>query len=78
MIIVYMMIMKYAVKVIQQPNCLQCKIEEQGNRIAVEVEREFDVKVIGETKVNVKVDPTRFNHAMGNTVSKRTKLEMKK
>lgn len=45
-------------KVIQQPNCLQCKIEKQGNRIAVEVEREFVVKVIGETKVNVKVSPT--------------------
>jgi len=42
-------------KVIQQPNCLQCKIEKQGNEIAVEVEKEFDVKVIGETKVNVKV-----------------------
>ena len=49
------------VKVVQQPNCLQCKIEEQGNRIAVEVEREFDVKVIGETKVNVKVSPTRHD-----------------
>jgi|SRR5690625_3529482 len=46
-------------KVIQQPNCLQCKIEKQGNRIAVEVEREFVVKVIGETKVNVKVSPIR-------------------
>lgn len=42
-------------KVVQQPNCLQCKIEDHGNRIAVEVEREFVVKVIGETKVNVKV-----------------------
>jgi len=41
--------------VLQQPNCLQCKIEKEGNQIAVEVEREFVVKVIGETKVNVKV-----------------------
>src|SRR5690606_981673 len=46
-------------KVIQQPNCLQCKIENQGNRIAVEVEREFVIKVIGETKVNVRVSPAR-------------------
>lgn len=45
-------------KVIQQPNCLQCKIEKHGNKIAVEVEREFVVKVIGETKINVKVSPT--------------------
>jgi len=44
-------------KVVQQPNCLQCKIEKKGNRIAVEVEREFVVKVIGETKVNVRVEP---------------------
>lgn len=44
-------------KVLQQPNCLQCKIEEKGNKIAVEVEREFLVKVIGETKVNVRVEP---------------------
>ncbi len=51
-----------SVKVVQQPNCLQCKIEEQGNRIAVEVEREFDVKVIGETKVTVKVAPSKSYH----------------
>ena len=43
-------------KVVQQPNCLECKIEEHGNKIAVEVEREFVVQVIGETKVKVKVD----------------------
>lgn len=48
------------VKAIQQPNCLQCKIEKHGNKIAVEVEREFVVKVIGETKVNVKVSPLSF------------------
>lgn len=40
--------------VIRQPNCLRCKIEEGD--IAVEVEREFSVNVIGETKVRVKVD----------------------
>jgi len=48
-------------KVIQQPNCLQCKIEEQGNKIAVEVEREFVVKVIGETKVKVRVEPVHHS-----------------
>lgn len=43
-------------KVLQQPNCLECKIEKKGNKIVVEVEREFLVKVIGETKLRVKVD----------------------
>jgi len=41
------------VNVLQQPNCIQCKIEDKGNKIAVEVEKEFSVKAIGETKVNV-------------------------
>ncbi|GAA0496137.1 outer spore coat protein CotE [Virgibacillus sp. MSP4-1] len=41
----------------QQPNCLECTINEAGNRIVVEVEREFVVEVIGETKVVVKLDP---------------------
>lgn len=49
-------------KVIQQPNCLQCNIEKKGNKVAVEVEREFIVKIIGETKVNVKVEPTHYMH----------------
>ncbi|MGN8646910.1 outer spore coat protein CotE [Gracilibacillus sp. HCP3S3_G5_1] len=44
-------------KVIQQPNCLECSIESKGNKIKVDVEREFLVEVIGETKVSVKVDP---------------------
>src|SRR5699024_8707416 len=35
------------------PNCLQCKLEEDG--ISVKVEREFAVNVIGETKVDVTV-----------------------
>lgn len=42
-------------KVVQQPNCLECKIVKKGNKIEVEVEREFIVKIIGETKVYVKV-----------------------
>lgn len=49
-------------KVLQQPNCLQCNIDQKGERIAVEVEREFIVKIIGETKVNVKVEPTHHIH----------------
>ncbi|WP_181348610.1 outer spore coat protein CotE [Thalassobacillus sp. CUG 92003] len=44
-------------KVVQQPNCLECKITAQGQKITVEVEREFIVDVIGETKLCVKVNP---------------------
>src|SRR5690625_1936531 len=44
-------------KVVKQPNCIQCQIAESGEEIEVEVEREFIVKLIGETKVNVKVEP---------------------
>lgn len=44
-------------KVLQQPNCLECKIDKKGNKIIVEVEREFVVQVIGETKLRVKVEP---------------------
>ncbi|WP_368654893.1 outer spore coat protein CotE [Ornithinibacillus sp. 4-3] len=48
------------VRVVQQPNCLECVIEEKGNRMVVEVEREFVVKVIGETKVFVRVDQKAY------------------
>ncbi|UOQ93292.1 outer spore coat protein CotE [Halobacillus shinanisalinarum] len=44
-------------KAVQQPNCLECKIAAQGQKMVVEVEREFIVDVIGETKLCVKVDP---------------------
>jgi len=44
-------------KVVQQPNCLECKIGQKGHKIVVEIEREFIVQVIGETKILVKVDP---------------------
>jgi spore coat protein E len=47
-------------KATQQPNCLECKINEAGNRIIVEVEKEFLVEVIGETKVFVKLDPDGY------------------
>lgn len=46
------------VKVLQQPNCLESKIDKKGNKICVEVEREFVVQIIGETRLMVKVDPT--------------------
>ncbi|MFD1850310.1 outer spore coat protein CotE [Oceanobacillus bengalensis] len=46
-------------KVIQQPNCLECKITNNGHKIVVEIEREFIVQVIGETKVFVRVEPKR-------------------
>src|SRR5699024_11091816 len=49
-------------KVVQQPNCLECKISKKGHKIDVEVEREFIVKIIGETKVYVKVNPKAFKH----------------
>ncbi|MFP7494007.1 outer spore coat protein CotE [Terribacillus saccharophilus] len=44
-------------KAIQQPNCLECKIVEHGKKIFVEVEKEFLIEVVGETKLCVKVDP---------------------
>ncbi|MBH0229362.1 outer spore coat protein CotE [Halobacillus yeomjeoni] len=46
-------------KVVQQPNCLEANISSNGQKITVEVEREFTVDVIGETKLCVKVDPKR-------------------
>jgi len=49
-------------KVIQQPNCLECKIAKKGNKIIAEVEREFIVKIIGETKVYVKVSKENIKH----------------
>ncbi|HLR75553.1 MAG TPA: outer spore coat protein CotE [Virgibacillus sp.] len=50
-------------KVTQQPNCLECTIRKKGHKIAVEVERGFVVKVIGETKVFVRVDPSRYTES---------------
>src|SRR5690625_631688 len=49
-------------KVVQQPNCLECKIVKKGHKIEVEIEREFLVQVIGETKIWVKVDPAGHHH----------------
>lgn len=47
-------------KVVQQPNCLECRISNQGSKILVDIEREFLVQVVGETKVFVKVKPKGF------------------
>lgn len=44
-------------KVLQQPNCLECEIAKKGQKVNVEIEREFLVQVIGETKIYVKVNP---------------------
>jgi spore coat protein E len=46
-------------KVLQQPNCVEAVISPNGNKIIVEVEREFLVEVIGETKVCVEVHPDK-------------------
>ena len=46
------------VKVTQQPNCLECQISKCGQQIIVEIERGFIVKLLGETTVYVKVDPS--------------------
>lgn len=48
-------------KVIQQPNCLECKIDNKDGKVSVEIEREFIVQIIGDTKVYVKVDPSFDN-----------------
>jgi len=48
------------VKVVQQPNCIEACINSDGQRIEVEVEKEFFVEVIGETKVIVAVSPTGY------------------
>ncbi|GMB08376.1 spore coat protein E [Thermolongibacillus altinsuensis] len=42
-------------RVIQQPNCLECTIAPNGNKIVVQVEREFIAEVIGETKVRIAI-----------------------
>ncbi|GEL75800.1 outer spore coat protein CotE [Tenuibacillus multivorans] len=44
----------------QQPNTLECTIDDNG-RIKVELEREFVVDIIGETKVWAKVEPNGFD-----------------
>ena len=45
-------------KVLQQPNSTSCTIDKAKQKIKTEVEREFLIEVIGDTKVSVRVDPT--------------------
>lgn len=45
------------VRVLQQPNCVEAVISPNGNKIIVNVEREFLCEVIGETKVCVAINP---------------------
>ena len=45
------------VRVVQQPNCIEACIVQDGTKIEVEIEKEFFVEVIGETKVCVAVSP---------------------
>lgn len=47
-------------KVVQQPNCLECTISKEDDSIVVEVEREFVVQVIGDTKMYVQVAPHNY------------------
>ncbi|GAF23563.1 outer spore coat protein E [Bacillus sp. JCM 19047] len=44
-------------KAVQQPNTLEAVISENGHSVDVQVEREFVVECIGETKVAVAVNP---------------------
>ncbi|MGA9290031.1 MAG: outer spore coat protein CotE [Anaerobacillus sp.] len=44
-------------RAIQEPNTLEATIAPSGNKIIVQVEREFLVEVIGETKICVFVNP---------------------
>ncbi|MFC4617427.1 outer spore coat protein CotE [Camelliibacillus cellulosilyticus] len=41
---------------LQEPNSLEANVSPNGNKIVVQVEREFLVEVVGETKVKVSVD----------------------
>ncbi|KMK77295.1 outer spore coat protein CotE [Alkalihalobacillus pseudalcaliphilus] len=49
--------MEVLAEAIQQPNTLEATIAEDGNRVAVQVEREFLVECIGETKISVACNP---------------------
>ena len=45
-------------KPLQQPNSTSCTIDKATKKIKTDVEREFLIEVIGDTKVSVRVDPT--------------------
>jgi spore coat protein E len=44
-------------RAVQQPNTLEATVSENGSNVDVQVEREFIVECIGETKVAVAVNP---------------------
>lgn len=46
--------------VLQQPNCVEAEISDDGDDIVVHAEREFLVEVIGETKVWVEVHERKY------------------
>lgn len=49
--------MDVVVRTLQQPNCLEATISPNGQKVVVQVEREFVGEVIGETKICVYVNP---------------------
>lgn len=53
-------------KVVKQPSCLECKVTD-SEKILVEIEKEFAVEVIGETKVQVQVTPVAVKHNASQT-----------
>ena len=53
-------------KVLQQPNCLECKITGKGHQLNVDVEREFLVQVLGDTKLFVRVDRKGYSYDDGD------------
>lgn len=55
--------------VIRQPNCLECKICKKGENVLVEVEREFEVKVIGETSLTVCVEQSHGHGHHKHTIT---------
>ncbi|MGM9986476.1 MAG: outer spore coat protein CotE [Bacillaceae bacterium] len=48
-------------RVVQHPHCLEAVISPDGSRIIVDIEREFIVEAVGETKVCVAVNPNGCN-----------------
>lgn len=52
--------------VTKQPSCKECKVTE-SEKILVEIEKEFAVEVIGETKVKVQITPVPVKHNPSQT-----------
>jgi spore coat protein E len=48
-------------RALQEPNTLEATISPNGNKVIVQVEREFVCEIIGETKVCVYVNPDGFD-----------------